>query len=72
MHRKYLRTYGEYAKSIYAYVEKLGLFLYKKLSFNMGKVFKRIRRICGKNLCVHVEDAKRPLGILLICQETGN
>ncbi len=32
-----------------------------KSSLNARKVFKRIRRMRGKNLCVHGEDAKIPL-----------
>ena len=38
-----------------------GYLRYTKSSLNMQKVFKRIRRIRGKNLCVHGEDAKRIL-----------
>ena len=33
----------------------------QKPSPNTQKVFKRIRRLHGKNLCVHGEDAKRLL-----------
>jgi hypothetical protein len=46
---------GEYMKSIWGYLR------YTKSSQNARKVFKRIRRIRGKNLCVHGEDAKRLL-----------
>jgi hypothetical protein len=35
-----------------------GYLRYTKLSPNTGKVFKRIWRIRGKNLCVHGEDAE--------------
>ena len=38
-----------------------GYLRYTKLSPNARKVFKRIRRMHGKNLCVHGEDAKRLL-----------
>jgi hypothetical protein len=38
-----------------------GYLRYTKSSPNMRKVFKRIRRIRGKNLCVLGEDAKRLL-----------
>ena len=38
-----------------------GYMRYTKSSPNMRKVFKRIRRVHGKNLCVHGEDAKRLL-----------
>jgi hypothetical protein len=38
-----------------------GYLRYTKLSPNRRKVFKHIRRIHGKNLCVHGEDAKRIL-----------
>jgi hypothetical protein len=64
MRGKYLSVFGEYAESIYAYMENManwGHLRYKKSSPNTRKVFKRIRRICGKNLCVHGEDAKRLL-----------
>ncbi len=40
-----------------------GYLRYTKSSPNTRKVFKRIRRIRGKNLCIHGEDAKR----LLVC-----
>jgi hypothetical protein len=49
---------------IYAYMENManwGYLRYTKSSPNMRRVFKRIRRIRGKNLCVHGEDAKRLL-----------
>jgi hypothetical protein len=58
------RVFGEYAESIYAYMEKLvnwGYLRYTKSSPNTRKVFKRIRHMRGKNLCVHEEDAKRLL-----------
>jgi hypothetical protein len=35
-----------------------GCLRYTKSSPNSRKVFKRIRRMRGKNLCVHGEDAK--------------
>ncbi len=35
-----------------------GCLRYTKSSPNTRKVFKRIRRMLGKNLCVHGEDAK--------------
>ena len=38
-----------------------GYLRYTKLSPNAPKVFKRIRRMRRKNLCVHGEDAKRIL-----------
>ncbi len=38
-----------------------GYLRYTKLSPNARKVFKRIGRMHGKNLCVHGEDAKRLL-----------
>ncbi len=38
-----------------------GYLRYRKSSPNTRKVFKRIRRIRGKNLCVHREDANRLL-----------
>jgi hypothetical protein len=38
-----------------------GYLRYTKLSPNARNVFKRIRRMHGKNLCVHGEDAKRLL-----------
>ncbi len=47
---KYLGVYGEYGK--------LGLFAVHKSSPITWKVFKRIRRMRGKNLCIHGEDAK--------------
>jgi hypothetical protein len=62
--RKYLSVFGDYAESIYAYMEKManwGYLRYTNSSPNTRKVFKRIRRIRGKNLCVHGEDAKRLL-----------
>ncbi len=62
--RKYLSVFRDYAESIYAYMEKMtnGSYLqYTKSSPNTRKVVKRIRRIRGKNLCVHGEDAKRLL-----------
>ncbi len=64
MHGKYLSVFGDFAESIYAYMEKLanrGNLRYTKSSPNTRKVFKRIGRIRGKNLCVHEEDAKRLL-----------
>ncbi len=64
MRGKYLSVFGEYAESIYAYMEKtpnLGYLRYTKSSPNTRKVFKRIWRIRGKNLCVHGLDAKRLL-----------
>jgi hypothetical protein len=64
MRGKYLSVFGDYAESIYAYMEKManwGYLRYTKSSPNMRKVFKRIQRIRGKNLCVHGEDAKRLL-----------
>jgi hypothetical protein len=57
MRGKYLSVFGDYAKIIYAYMEKMaiwGYLRYTKSSPNTGKVFKRIRRIRG-------EDAKRLL-----------
>ncbi len=59
MHGKYLSVFGGYAD-----MEKManwGYLRYTKASPNTRKVFKRIRRIRGKNLCVHGEDAKRLL-----------
>jgi hypothetical protein len=53
LRRKYLSVYGEYGN--------LGLFAVHKSSPNARKVFKRIWRIRGKNLCVHREDANRLL-----------
>ncbi len=38
-----------------------GYLRYTKLSPNARKVFKRIQRMHGKNLCIHGEDAKRLL-----------
>ncbi len=38
-----------------------GYLRYTKSSPNAWKVFKRIRRMRGKNLCAHGEDAKRLL-----------
>jgi hypothetical protein len=35
-----------------------GYLRYTKSSLNTRKLFKRIRRMQGKNLCVHGEDAK--------------
>ncbi len=64
MRGKYLSVFGDYAESIYAYMEKMaywGYLRYTKSSPNTRKVFKRIRRIRGKYLCVHGEDAKRLL-----------
>jgi hypothetical protein len=64
MRGNYLSVFGEYAESIYVYMEKManwGYLLYTKSSLNTQKVFKRIRRIRGKNLCVHGEGAKRLL-----------
>ncbi len=61
MRRKYLSVFGDYAESIYAYMEKManwGYLRYTKSSLNTWKVFKRIRRIRGKNLCVSGEDVK--------------
>jgi hypothetical protein len=43
-----------------------GYLRYTKSSSNARKVFKRIWRIRGKNLCVHGEDAKR-LGVFSLC-----
>ncbi len=40
---------------------KWGYLRYTKSSPNKRKVFKRIQRIRGKNLCVHGEDKKRLL-----------
>jgi hypothetical protein len=62
MSGKYLSVLGEYAESIYAYMENManwGYLRYTKSSPNTRKVFKRIRIIHGKNLCVHGEDAYR-------------
>ncbi len=42
-----------------------GYLRYTKLSPNTRKVFKHIRRICGKNLFVHGEDEKRLLAYSL-------
>ncbi len=64
MRGKYLSVIGDYAESIYAYMEKManwGYLRYTKSSPNTRKVFKRIRRIRGKNLCVYGEDVKRLL-----------
>jgi hypothetical protein len=64
MRGKYLSIFGDYAESIFAYIEKManwGYLLYTKSSPNTWKVFKRFRRIRGKNLCAHGEDAKRLL-----------
>ncbi len=51
MRGKYLSVDGDYVKS--------GLFAVQKLSPYTRKVFKRIRRMRGKDLCVNGEDAKR-------------
>jgi hypothetical protein len=64
MRRKYLSAFGEYVDSIEAYMKNManwGYLRYTKSSPNTRKVFKRIRRMRGKNLCVHGEDAKRLL-----------
>ncbi len=64
MRGKYLSVFGDYAESIYSYMKRManwGYLRYTKSSPNTRKVFKRIRRILGKNLCVHGEDAKRLL-----------
>ncbi len=64
MRGKYLSAFGDYAESIYAYMENMaiwGYLRYTKSSPNARKVFKRIWRMRGKNLCVHGEDAKRLL-----------
>jgi hypothetical protein len=50
LRRKYLSVYEEY-----------GNLRYTMSSPNVRKVFKRIWRIRGKNLCVHGEDTKRLL-----------
>ncbi len=50
---KYLSVYGEHGK--------LGLFAVHKIVSEYRKVFKLIRRMQGKNLCVHGVDAKRLL-----------
>jgi hypothetical protein len=42
-------------------MENWGHLRYTNSSLNTRKVFKRIQRICGKNLCVHEVDAKRLL-----------
>ncbi len=62
MRRKYLSVFGEYAESICAYMENManwGYLRYTKSSPTTRKVFKHIRRMRGKNLCVDGEDAKR-------------
>ena len=64
MRGKYLSVFGDYAESIYAYMEKMANWGYLRLtksSPNTRKVFKGIRRIRGKNLCGHGEDVKRLL-----------
>ncbi len=74
IHGKYLSTYGECAESIWAYLEntlkvfkrtwriwQIGVNCGTQNRFHTPKVFKRIRRIRGKNLCVHGKDAKRLL-----------
>ncbi len=64
MRGKYLRVFREYAESIYAYMENMtnwSYLRYTKSSPNTWKVFKRIRRKRGRNLCVHGEDSKRLL-----------
>ncbi len=64
MHGKYLSIFGEYAESIYAYLENManeGYLRYTKSSPYPRKVFKCIQRIRGKDLCIHGEDAKRLL-----------
>jgi hypothetical protein len=53
---KYLSVDGDYVKS--------GLFAVKKSSPCARKVFKRIRRMRGKDLCVNGEDAERLLAYL--------
>jgi hypothetical protein len=53
MRGKYLSVDGEYVKS--GYVRNT------KSSPYARKVFKRIRRMRGMDLCVHGEDAKRLL-----------
>ena len=61
MRGKYRSVFGDYAESIYAYKKKManwGYLRYTKSSPNTRKVFKRIQRMRGKNLCVHGEDAK--------------
>jgi hypothetical protein len=50
---KYLSVDGDYVKS--------GLFAVQKSSPYARKVFIRIRRMRGKDLCVNGEDAKRLL-----------
>ncbi len=64
MRGKYISAFGDYAEGIYVYRENMaiwGYLRYTKSSPNAWKVFKRIRRIRRKNLCVHGEDAKRLL-----------
>jgi hypothetical protein len=64
MRGKYLSVFGEYTESIEAYMENMAIWDYLRhteSSPNTRKVFKRIRRIRRKNLCVHGEDAKRLL-----------
>ncbi len=64
MRGKYLSAFGDYAESILACMENMeiwGYLRYTKSSPNARKVFKRIRRIRGKNVCVHGEDGKRLL-----------
>ncbi len=47
---KYLSEYGEHGK--------LGLFAVHKIVSEYAESIKHIRRMRGKNLCVHGEDAK--------------
>ncbi len=64
MRGKYLSVFRDFAESIYAYMEKMAIGVIcgnSKSSPNTQKVFKSIRRIRGKNLCLHGEDAKRLL-----------
>jgi hypothetical protein len=61
MSGKYLSVFGEYAKRVYGEMANWGYLRYTKSSPNTRKVFKRIRRIRRKNLCIHGEDAKRLL-----------
>jgi hypothetical protein len=61
MRGKYLSIFGECAESIKAYMENtanVGLFAVLKIVSEYVESFNRIRRICGKNLCVYGENAK--------------
>jgi hypothetical protein len=73
MRGKYLSVFGDYAESIYAYMEKManrGYLQYTKSSPNTRKVFKRIRRIREKNHTYMEKTQRDSWRILLIRQKT--